>query len=40
MTRYDVPATCRASCYVYNGEADLDALGEAICKARGFFLGD
>jgi cysteine desulfurase/selenocysteine lyase len=40
MTRYDVPATCRASGYVYNSEADFDALGEAICKARSFFLGD
>ena len=37
MRRYDVPATNRASCYVYNSEADIDALVEAIDKARVFF---
>jgi cysteine desulfurase / selenocysteine lyase len=37
MSRYDVPATCRASCYVYNSEADIDALVESIDKARVFF---
>jgi cysteine desulfurase/selenocysteine lyase len=37
MRRFDVPATCRASCYVYNGEDDIDALVESVAKARGFF---
>ncbi|MCA1831080.1 MAG: SufS family cysteine desulfurase, partial [Actinobacteria bacterium] len=37
MTRYGVPATNRASCYVYNNEADIDALVESIGKARVFF---
>jgi cysteine desulfurase/selenocysteine lyase len=37
MKRFDVPATCRASCYVYNGEDDIDALVESVTKARGFF---
>jgi cysteine desulfurase/selenocysteine lyase len=37
MRRFDVPATNRASCYVYNSEADIDALVEAIDKARVFF---
>ena len=37
MARYEVPATCRASCYVYNSEADIDALVEAVGKARVFF---
>ena len=40
MRRYDVPATCRASSYVYNTEADLDALVESIEKTKSFFLGD
>jgi len=37
MARYDVPATNRASCYVYNTEGDIDALVESIDKARVFF---
>jgi cysteine desulfurase/selenocysteine lyase len=37
MTRYGVPATNRASCYVYNSESDIDALVESIAKAKGFF---
>jgi cysteine desulfurase/selenocysteine lyase len=38
LMRYlDVPATNRASCYVYNSEADIDSLVEAIDKARVFF---
>jgi cysteine desulfurase/selenocysteine lyase len=37
MKRFDVPATNRASCYVYNSEADLDVLVEGIEKARVFF---
>ncbi len=37
MRRFDVPATNRASCYVYNTEADIDVLVESIEKARVFF---
>ncbi len=37
MTRYGVPATNRASCYVYNSESDIDVLVESIAKAKGFF---
>ncbi|MGZ8766006.1 MAG: SufS family cysteine desulfurase [Acidimicrobiia bacterium] len=32
-----VPATTRASFYVYNDEADVDALVEALAKAEKFF---
>lgn len=32
-----VPATSRASCYVYNDEADIDALVDALEKAEKFF---
>jgi cysteine desulfurase/selenocysteine lyase len=32
-----VPATTRASFYVYNDEADVDALVEALAKAEQFF---
>ena len=32
-----VPATVRASLYVYNDEADVDALVEALAKAEQFF---
>jgi cysteine desulfurase/selenocysteine lyase len=37
MRHLDVPATNRASCYVYNSESDIDRLVEAIDKARVFF---
>jgi cysteine desulfurase/selenocysteine lyase len=37
MRHLDVPATNRASCYVYNSEADIDVLVEAIDRARVFF---
>jgi cysteine desulfurase/selenocysteine lyase len=37
MRRFDVPATNRASCYVYNAESDIDSLVESIEKARVFF---
>ncbi|MGH2760697.1 MAG: cysteine desulfurase [Actinomycetota bacterium] len=37
MQRYDVPATCRASCYVYNTESELDALVESVERAKVFF---
>ncbi len=40
MRRYDVPAMCRASCYVYNTEAEIDALAESVDKARVFFSKD
>jgi cysteine desulfurase/selenocysteine lyase len=32
-----VPATTRASFYVYNDEADVDALVDALAKAEKFF---
>ena len=32
-----VPATARASLYVYNDEADVDALADAMAAAAEFF---
>ncbi|HET9733556.1 MAG TPA: SufS family cysteine desulfurase [Acidimicrobiales bacterium] len=37
MRRLGVPATARASLYVYNDESDVDALAEALLHARKFF---
>ena len=37
MRRLDVPATARASFYVYNDETDIDALVAGIIKAREIF---
>jgi cysteine desulfurase / selenocysteine lyase len=37
MRRLDVPATARASFYVYNDESDVDALVAGILKAREIF---
>jgi cysteine desulfurase/selenocysteine lyase len=37
MRRLDVPATARASFYVYNDESDIDALIAGIMKARAIF---
>jgi len=37
MRRLDVPATARASFYVYNDESDIDALVAGIIKAREIF---
>jgi cysteine desulfurase / selenocysteine lyase len=37
MRRLDVPATARASVYVYNDESDIDALVAGILKAREIF---
>src|SRR5438128_4896169 len=37
MRRLGVPATTRASLYVYNDEADADVLVEALAKAERFF---
>jgi cysteine desulfurase/selenocysteine lyase len=37
MRRLGVPATTRASLYVYNDEADVDLLVEALAKAQKFF---
>jgi cysteine desulfurase/selenocysteine lyase len=34
-----VPATSRASFYVYNDEADVDALVESLARAEKFFAG-
>ena len=37
MRRLDVPATARASFYIYNDESDIDALVAGIHKAREIF---
>ena len=37
MRQLGVPATSRASFYVYNDETDVDALVEALAKAQKFF---
>jgi cysteine desulfurase/selenocysteine lyase len=37
MRRLDVPATARASFYVYNDSADIDALVEGVMKAKEIF---
>ncbi len=37
MRQLGVPATTRASFYVYNDEADVDTLVEALAKAQKFF---
>ena len=37
MRQLGVPATSRASVYVYNDEADVDVLVEALAKAQKFF---
>jgi cysteine desulfurase / selenocysteine lyase len=37
MRQLGVPATTRASIYVYNDEADVDVLVEALAKAQKFF---
>jgi len=38
MRRYDVPATARASLYVYNTREEVDRLVEALSKADDLFL--
>jgi cysteine desulfurase/selenocysteine lyase len=37
MRQLGVPATTRASVYVYNDESDVDVLVEALAKAQKFF---
>ena len=37
MRRLGVPATARASFYLYNDEADVDALADALAEARTLF---
>jgi cysteine desulfurase/selenocysteine lyase len=37
MRVLDVPATARASFYVYNDESDVDALANALVIASDFF---
>ncbi|HEU4566258.1 MAG TPA: cysteine desulfurase [Gemmatimonadaceae bacterium] len=37
MRRLGVPATARASFYVYNDESDIDALADALARARELF---
>ena len=39
MRRLGVPATARASFYVYNDEADVEALARGMEKARRLFAG-
>ncbi len=38
MRKLGVPATARASFYVYNGKDDVDALIDALDKAKGWFI--
>ncbi|MFZ4515498.1 MAG: cysteine desulfurase [Acidimicrobiia bacterium] len=38
MRRLGVPATSRASSYIYNDEADIDALVSALDRAAAFFV--
>ena len=37
MRELGVPATARASFYLYNDNDDVDALSDALVKARDFF---
>ena len=37
MRRLGVPATARASLYIYNDERDIDALIDALATAKGWF---
>ena len=37
MTRYKVPATTRASFYLYNSKDDIDALAQSVRKAQKIF---
>ncbi len=37
MDRYDIPATTRASFYIYNDREDVDTLVTALHKARQIF---
>ncbi|MBI3966588.1 MAG: aminotransferase class V-fold PLP-dependent enzyme, partial [Chloroflexi bacterium] len=39
MRRLDVTATARASFYVYNTTAEIDALVDALGKAKEIFSG-
>jgi cysteine desulfurase/selenocysteine lyase len=40
MRRLSVPATARASFYVYNDESDVEALVDAVVKTRELFAAD
>jgi cysteine desulfurase/selenocysteine lyase len=39
MRQLGVPATTRASAYVYNDEDDVDVLIESLARAERFFTG-
>ena len=39
MKRFDAVSMCRASCYLYNTESDIDELIDGIHKVRKFFAG-
>jgi cysteine desulfurase/selenocysteine lyase len=38
MRRYGVPATARASFYVYNTKEEVDALIDALAAAQDIFV--
>ena len=38
MRRFGVPATARASFYIYNTKEEVDALVEALAKAEAIFI--
>ncbi|HHN66828.1 MAG TPA: aminotransferase class V-fold PLP-dependent enzyme, partial [Thermopetrobacter sp.] len=38
LQRFGVKSTCRASFALYNMELEIDALAEAIEKAKTFFM--
>ena len=37
LTHLEIPATARASFYIYNTTAEVDALAEAVTEAARFF---
>lgn len=39
MRRFEVISMCRASCYLYNTESDIDELVDAVHKVKKFFAG-
>jgi cysteine desulfurase/selenocysteine lyase len=39
MLRYDIPATTRASFYVYNDLDDVQALADAVRATQQIFAG-
>jgi cysteine desulfurase/selenocysteine lyase len=37
MTHFGLTSSCRASCYLYNTEAELDLLARSLARVRAFF---